>query len=576
MIRTLISLVPAEHRGRLRRYAALTLASVLVRAAAVVLLVPLVAALAGPAPADALPWLGLLAAATILGWVVDAVAARLAFELGFGVLDSAQHTIAERLTRVRMSWFSGDTVGDARHAVAATGPDLIGLIVNLVTPLASAVLLPAAIALALLPISVPLGLAALAGVPLVLGAIWLSGRLTRRADGAAERANAALTERLVEFGRTQQVLRASRRAAPARSQVARSLAGQHAATMRLVLLQAPGRLLFGLASQLALLALAGTTAALNIRADLAVAEAVAMIVVVVRYLEPMTTIAELAPALESTRLALARIRTVLTAPTEPSGADPTPVTAPPRIELRDVEVRHGDDPPVLDGLTLTLEPGTTTAIVGPSGSGKTTILDLIAGLRQPTRGQVLIDGRDMATMSTAARRDAVTCVFQHPYLFDGTVRENVLAGHADASEADLATAMELALVDEITGRLPQGASTAVGEAGARLSGGERQRVSIARALLKPAPVLLVDEATSALDPENERAVVDALTRDALPRTRVVVAHRLSSIRTADRVVFLEDGAIVEDGTIAELLAAGGRFAAFAEHQRAGATWRLGA
>lgn len=189
---------------------------------------------------------------------------------------------------------------------------------------------------------------------------------------------------------------------------------------------------------------------------------------------------------------------------------------------------------------------------------------------------MLLDGRDVAGLTAEAHRDAVSVVFQHPYLFEGTLRENVLVGDPGATPAQVAAAESLARVDEITARLPEGDAADVGEAGAKLSGGERQRVSIARALLKPAPVLLVDEATSALDPENERAVVDALTRDPLPRTRVIVAHRLSSIRTADRVLFLEDGAIAEDGTVEELLAAGGRFAAFWEHQRQGAGWRLGA
>ncbi|WP_445271832.1 ATP-binding cassette domain-containing protein, partial [Streptomyces sp. DSM 41978] len=136
-------------------------------------------------------------------------------------------------------------------------------------------------------------------------------------------------------------------------------------------------------------------------------------------------------------------------------------------------------------------------------------------------------------------------VFQHPYLFDGTIRDNILVGDPDADAGQLATAARLARVDELTGRLPDGDGTKVGEAGTALSGGERQRVSIARALVKPAPVLLVDEATSALDTENEAAVVDALTADERSRTRVIVAHRLASIRHADRVLFLDGGQIVE-------------------------------
>lgn len=576
MIRTLIALVPGHARRTLVGYVALTIVSVLLRAASAVLVVPLVAALVEGDSRTALWVLALLTGSTLVGWVVDSAASRRGFDLGFDVLDTAQHGISDRLTRIRMSWFTADRVADARASIAATGPDLVGLIVNLVTPIIGAVLLPPAIALALLWVSPPLALAALAGVPPVLGALWLAGRATRRADAAAEAANTALTERLVEFGRTQPVLRASRRAAPARSQVAEALAGQHAATMRLVLMQAPGQLLFALASQLALVLLAGTATVLVLRGELSTGAAVGLIVVIVRYLEPMTALATFAPALETTRLALARIRAVLDAPLAPSGPDDARFGAPPVIELRGIGVRHGDHPPVIDGLDLTLQPGTTTAIVGPSGSGKTTVLSLIAGLLQPTRGRVLLDGRDVAGLTAEAHRDAVSVVFQHPYLFEGTLRENVLVGDPGATPAQVAAAESLARVDEITARLPEGDAADVGEAGAKLSGGERQRVSIARALLKPAPVLLVDEATSALDPENERAVVDALTRDPLPRTRVIVAHRLSSIRTADRVLFLEDGAIAEDGTVEELLAAGGRFAAFWEHQRQGAGWRLGA
>lgn len=576
MIRTLIALVPGHARRTLVGYVALTIVSVLLRAASAVLVVPLVAALVEGDSRTALWVLALLTGSTLVGWVVDSAASRRGFDLGFDVLDTAQHGISDRLTRIRMSWFTADRVADARASIAATGPDLVGLIVNLVTPIIGAVLLPPAIALALLWVSPPLALAALAGVPPVLGALWLAGRATRRADAAAEAANTALTERLVEFGRTQPVLRASRRAAPARSQVAEALAGQHAATMRLVLMQAPGQLLFALASQLALVLLAGTATVLVLRGELSTGAAVGLIVVIVRYLEPMTALATFAPALETTRLALARIRAVLDAPLAPSGPDDARFGAPPVIELRGIGVRHGDHPPVIDGLDLTLQPGTTTAIVGPSGSGKTTVLSLIAGLLQPTRGRVLLDGRDVAGLTAEAHRDAVSVVFQHPYLFEGTLRENVLVGDPGATPAQVAAAESLARVDEITARLPEGDAADVGEAGAKLSGGERQRVSIARALLKPAPVLLADEATSALDPENERAVVDALTRDPLPRTRVIVAHRLSSIRTADRVLFLEDGAIAEDGTVEELLAAGGRFAAFWEHQRQGAGWRLGA
>jgi len=221
-----------------------------------------------------------------------------------------------------------------------------------------------------------------------------------------------------------------------------------------------------------------------------------------------------------------------------------------------------------------LSPESTTAIVGPSGSGKSTLLALIAGLHEPTRGRVLIDGADAATLNAEARRAASSVVFQQPYLFHGTIRDNVFAGDPGAGDERFARAVALARVDELNARLPDGVDTIVGEAGSALSGGERQRVSIARALLKPAPILLVDEATSALDTENEAAVVDALTADPQSRTHVIVAHRLASIRHADRVLFLDDGRVVEDGTVDELLTAGGRFDEFWRQQRDAAQWRI--
>lgn len=575
MIRTWLSLVPAHRRQNVVTYVTLALLSVVVRAVATVLLVPLLGALFGDTPHRALVWLGWLTAATVFGWVIDTATARIGFDLGFTVLDHTQHDVADRLPGVRLDWFTAEHTATARQAIAATGPELVGLVVNLLTPLISAVLLPGAIALALLLVSWQLGVAALAGVPLMLGALWASGRLARRADAAAAAANTALTERIIEFARTQQALRAARRVEPARSLVGDALAAQHGATMRLLSMQVPGQLLFSLASQLALILLAGATTALTVAGAVTVPEAIALIVVIARYLEPFTTISELAPALESTRATLAGIRSVLTAPAIPVGGGVLhDAGAAPRIEFDDVTFSYdGAGAPVLDGVSFSLEPGTTTAIVGPSGSGKSTIVALIAGLHQPTRGRVLIDGVDAATLDADARRAAASVVFQHPYLFHGSIRENILAGDPAADDERFARAVALARVDELTRRLPEGIETVVGEAGSALSGGERQRVSIARALLKPAPVLLVDEATSALDTENEAAVVDALV-GPLSRTQVIVAHRLASIRHADRVLFLDGGRVVEDGTVEELLSAGRRFSEFWRQQHDAAEWRI--
>ncbi|MDF1489681.1 ABC transporter ATP-binding protein [Tessaracoccus caeni] len=575
MIRTLFAMLPDGARPSLVLHFALTVVSVVVRAISAVLLIPLLAALFGTRPEDAWPWVGALALSTAAGWALDWAGARVGYRLGFGLLDTGQHTLADRLARTRLTWFTGDNRATARQSIAATGPDLPGIMVYLVTPVISALLLPIMIGIALLPIAPMLGLVALAGVPLLGGAYLAGGFFGRAADKAASEANSAFTERIVEFARTQHALRAARRVDPERSQVGAALRAQHGAMMRLIGMQIPGQLVFSVVSQAMLLALTGTTVWLVSDGRLGVPQAIALIVVIVRYLEAFTVLAELSGGVESASGVLRRIRTVLESPVVPAGSVTRRTAEPVTAELRGVSFAYDDvAPPVLDRLDLAFAPGTTTAIVGPSGSGKTTVLALLAGLHHPTEGSIVIDGDDALQLDADSRRSLVSMVFQQPYLFDGSIRDNVLAGDPEAGERALSGVAELARVAPVLRALPNGWKAGVGEAGARLSGGERQRVSIARALLKPAPLLLVDEATSALDTENEAAVAAALTADPAPRTRVIVAHRLSSIRAADRVVFMERGRVVEDGTIDELLAQGGRFAEFWHHQEAASGWRL--
>ncbi len=580
MIGNLLRLIPAEHRGVLTAYTALTFVSVILRAAAALLLVPLLGALFSSTPADALTWLGALTAVTAVGWAVDMTLARIGYRIGFALVNDTQHRMADRLTDIPLGWFTPDNTAMARQAIAASAPDIVAFVANLLTPFLGAVLLPAAITVGLFFVSWQLGVAAAVTLPLLLAALVASQRIVRAADAADSRAHNALTERLLEFARTQQALRACRRATAARSQTGAAVTSAQDATVRLLLFQIPGQLLFSVASQIALIALAGTITTLALRGEIGAPEAVALLIVMVRFLEPFTVLADLSTAVESSRGVLANLRSIIDAPRSAQAVDGTGSATgirSPRIEFRDVSFRYdGSDTDVLTNLNFVLEPGTTTAIVGPSGSGKSTILSLIAGLHTPDRGQILVDGTDIGVLDARMRQQLVSMVFQHPYLFDGPLKDNVRAGHPDADDKAVRDAMSLARVDEIVSRLPDGESTRVGEAGAALSGGERQRVSIARALVKPAGVLLIDEATSALDNENESSVTDAIRADPRGRTRVIVAHRLGAIRNADQVLFVADGAIVERGGIDELTQRGGHFAEFWRQQEKSSGWRIAA
>ncbi|MDO5531361.1 lipid A export permease/ATP-binding protein MsbA [Sutterella sp.] len=231
------------------------------------------------------------------------------------------------------------------------------------------------------------------------------------------------------------------------------------------------------------------------------------------------------------------------------------------IEYRDVHVRYPDtEEEALKGVSLTVRPGEHVALVGLSGSGKSTMVNLVPRFWEATGGEVTVDGRDVREYTLASLRDQIAVVSQDVILFDATIRENIIYGCPDATDAEIEAAVEASALKDFISSLPEGLNTRVGEAGSLLSGGQKQRVSIARALLKNAPILILDEATSALDSESEHLIKEALERLMAGRTTLIVAHRLSTIDNADRIVVLSKGEIIESGTPAELLAKDGAYA----------------
>jgi subfamily B ATP-binding cassette protein MsbA len=210
--------------------------------------------------------------------------------------------------------------------------------------------------------------------------------------------------------------------------------------------------------------------------------------------------------------------------------------------------------------------GEVVALVGPSGAGKSTLLNLLPRFYEATSGAVLIDAHDIKGVTLASLRDQIGVVTQQTILFNDTVRHNVAYGRLTASEEEIVAALKAAHAYDFVMALPEGLDTLIGEQGVRLSGGERQRLAIARALLKDPPILILDEATSSLDSESEREVQQALDQLIQGRTTLVIAHRLSTVRNADRIIVMEDGRIVETGPHAELLAADGLYRRLYEMQ----------
>ncbi len=241
------------------------------------------------------------------------------------------------------------------------------------------------------------------------------------------------------------------------------------------------------------------------------------------------------------------------------------------VRFENVTFDYADGTRALDGVSFEAAPGQLTALVGPSGGGKTSLLALPPRLYDPTRGRVLIDGQDVALAELASVRDAISVVSQDAVLFDDTVRANVAFGRADADDEAVWAALDAAAAREFVEAMDAGLDARVGPFGGRLSGGQRQRVALARAVLRDAPILLLDEATSALDAESEARVQAALERLSEGRTTIAVAHRLATVRRADRILVMENGRIVEEGDDATLAAKGGLYARLRALQFSGDT-----
>ncbi|MFC3071748.1 ABC transporter ATP-binding protein [Shinella pollutisoli] len=236
-------------------------------------------------------------------------------------------------------------------------------------------------------------------------------------------------------------------------------------------------------------------------------------------------------------------------PRQPDRPDARPLTVgEAKVVFRGVRFGYSEGEDILKGVSFTAEGGRTTALVGPSGAGKSTVIGLIPRFHDPVAGEILIDGQDIAHVTKRSLRNAIAYVSQQPYLFEGTIRDNIRYGRPDATDAEIEEAARHAYAHDFILAQPLGYDTPVGENGVTLSGGQRQRLSIARALVRGAPILLLDEATSALDTESEQAVQKALDEAMSGRTVIVIAHRLSTVVRADKIIVMQAGQVVEEGT----------------------------
>ena len=575
MIRALLAVAGPDAQSALRRNLGGLAAEAVLLGVGFALLVPFFRALLGGESATAVRWLaamaGVLALYAVLRYRTQMAGYRAAIGLGRVLFER----LGDQIARLPLGWFDADRVGSVGRLTSQGVIDVMGVPAHLLRPVVTAFVTPATVIALMFLFDWRLALAALVTAPMVALVYRWFGGLVERTDHRTDSAAVEAAARIVEYARAQAVLRAFGRSVEGHRQLDYALRERRDAARAQILTAAPGLAVFVLSVQLAftVLLLFGTSLALGGEID--APEFLAMLILGVRYVEPLAIAADLGGALRVSRNSLVRMDRLLSTPllAEPPA---TAAANPERAGIVFDAVRFAyRNESVLDGVSFTIPERTMTAIVGPSGAGKTTVLRLIARFWDVDGGAVRVGGADVRTIPTEDLMARLSVVFQDVYLFDGTIEENIRIGRPQASDDEVREAARLGSVDVIVAQLPDGFATRVGEGGVALSGGERQRVSIARAILKDAPIVLLDEATAALDSINEAAVQRGLRALTHEKTLVVVAHRLQTVRAANRVLVFDRGRIVEQGVHDELIAARGRYAAFWNERTRAVGWRLG-
>ena len=525
-------------------------------------------------------WLIAVVVMAVSAALVDTTAMHRSYRVSvFEVCDTMIDRVADHVLTLPLGWFSAEREAAVVNATSKEVNTLSHLASMVIPNLCNAFIVPLVMLGATAVVEWPLALIMVAAiVPLVL--TWrLMGAATTRANEMEDRTSSAAAGRLVEFARLQPVLRATGATKTGWAPVQAALEADSASTLDGLRVKGRPGQYFNLIVNVAfaLVMAMGLARVSGHRLD--VVAYLAIMAVTARTLLPLTKAAMYGSEADNAKVALRAVGDILDArplsdPEPGQEVEPRGTT----ISLNDVSFSYDAGRPVLAGVSLSAPQGRVTALVGPSGAGKSTILRLAARFWDVDDGTVTIGGAPVRSMRASTIMGMTSMVFQDVYLFDTTIRENLRIARPDATDAELAEAARRARLDRVIEALPHGWDTQVGPGGLSLSGGERQRVAIARAFVKDAPILLLDEITSALDGENESAITEVVRELSEGRTVIVVAHRLSTVRQADEVVFLEPtqaGArVAQRGTPQELAAVAGPFREFIEASTASSRWHI--
>ncbi|MFF0570444.1 ABC transporter ATP-binding protein [Streptomyces sp. NPDC004041] len=577
MIRQLYRVLGPEGARPLNRLLTLQVGAAILQGIAFALLVPLLKALLGTEPGSVWPWLAAFTGCVVAHAVLQGAAIGGGFSVGSRLSRVLHRRMADQALRLPLGWFTAGRTAEFSRLAGQNVIQVMSTPAHLLRPFISSVLTPVTLVAATFFFDVRMALVLLVCTPVLFAVQQVSTAVMRRLDLARDAAIGESADRVLEYTRNQPVLRAFGRTAEGYDALDDALVTEARADRRLIARGLPGLVSFTFATRLVFALLLALGVSWQLDGSLTVPALLALLVLLVRLIDSVSSAAEAGAGMRIARNTLERLGAVLDEPAFPQPAEPqTPSDA--SVEFTGVTFRYDEAEAngrtVLDDVSFRLPERSMTALVGPSGAGKTTVASLIARFRDTTEGTVRIGGVDVRDIAADDLAAHVSLVFQDVYLFDGTIEENVKLAAPDADPAELAEAAALSGLDRVIEELPDGWDTKVGEGGARLSGGQRQRVSIARALLKDAPILILDEATAALDQENEALFAEAVRTLADRKTLLVIAHRLSTVIHADQILVLENGAITERGLHTDLVTAGGTYATFWQRRARASGWRL--
>ena len=523
-----------------------------------------------PLPGPAL-FLGLVIAFVILSFVTHLQQYHATYGLVYNEVKSTRLSLAERLRKLPLGYFGKRDLADLTETLMGDVNRMEHVWSHVLGYLYGAYISTAIIAVCLLVYDWRLTIACLWGVPVAFGLLFGTRKISARASERTKQAAVRVSDGIQEALENIREIRAT-------NQEARYLAGLNQKIDDHEKVTIQGELGTGIfvnaASVIMRLGVATTIlagASLILSGQIDFMLLFLFLLVITRVYAPFDQSLALIAELFVSQVSADRMNEIYNTPTaegverfQPKGHD---------IVFDHVGFAY-DKKKVLDGVNFTAREGEVTALVGPSGSGKSTCARLAARLWDVTEGTIRVGGVDISTVDPEALLTDYSMVFQDVVLFDDTVMENIRLGKRGATDEEVRAAAEAANCGEFIRRLPQGYDTPIGENGAKLSGGERQRISIARALLKNAPIVLLDEATASLDVENETKVQGALSRLLAGKTVLVIAHRMRTVAGADHIVVLENGHVAEQGTPAELMERGGLYRRMVELQSESARWKL--